>query len=229
MNGGGHESCTPWSITDSTGQILPNPKVDREGLVTKSAQFDLSLLFEENKREEMRFATASCVISKFEEVGKAMKFGHQPMRYPTSQELSFGEINLKAFDLEGRRMICLLGQSGGLDNCSMIRRQGEDTLLGQDIHFTFPNTDLSSNATISRLPSLPRARISSSDILLVLALIGTWLGLARQISQHGPQLAFGLLGRSPPPQQFLGSAVCHVHLDYPDNHESLFSSNANVR
>ncbi|KAK2977146.1 hypothetical protein RJ640_027759 [Escallonia rubra] len=56
-------------------------QVDREGLVTKSAQFDLSSLFEENKREEkeeMRFATAgpaSCVISKLEEVAKAVKFG----------------------------------------------------------------------------------------------------------------------------------------------------------
>ncbi|KAK3026952.1 hypothetical protein RJ639_040358 [Escallonia herrerae] len=56
-------------------------QVDREGLLTKSAQFDLSPLFEENKREEkeeMRFATArpaSCVISKLEEVAKAVKFG----------------------------------------------------------------------------------------------------------------------------------------------------------
>ncbi|KAK3029167.1 hypothetical protein RJ639_039722 [Escallonia herrerae] len=67
--------------------------VDREGLVTKSAQFDLSSMFEENKtvdlsplfkenereeKEEMRFATArlaSCVISKLEEVAEAVKFG----------------------------------------------------------------------------------------------------------------------------------------------------------
>ncbi|KAK3006108.1 hypothetical protein RJ639_017431 [Escallonia herrerae] len=64
--------------------------VDREGLLTKSAQFDLSPLFEENKRvdlsplfydnerEEMRLATArptSCVILKLEKVAKAMKFG----------------------------------------------------------------------------------------------------------------------------------------------------------
>ncbi|KAK3002191.1 hypothetical protein RJ639_022493 [Escallonia herrerae] len=67
--------------------------VDRKGLVTKSAQFDLSPLFEENKRvdlsplfkenereekKEMRFVMArptSYVISKLEEVAKAVKFG----------------------------------------------------------------------------------------------------------------------------------------------------------
>ncbi|KAK3019859.1 hypothetical protein RJ639_004104 [Escallonia herrerae] len=67
-------------------------RVDREGLLTKSAQFDLSSLFKDNKRvdlsplfeqneredkEEMRFVTArpaSYVISKLEEVGKAVKF-----------------------------------------------------------------------------------------------------------------------------------------------------------
>ncbi|KAK3016197.1 hypothetical protein RJ639_006030 [Escallonia herrerae] len=46
-------------------------------LVTKSVQFDLSPLFEDKKREEMRFAIArpaSSMISKLEEVAKEVKF-----------------------------------------------------------------------------------------------------------------------------------------------------------
>ncbi|KAK2985723.1 hypothetical protein RJ640_023690 [Escallonia rubra] len=70
-----------------TADLTTPLNVDREGLVTKSAQFDLSPLFEENnrvdlsplfeenKKEEMRFAPASCVILKLEEVAKVVKFG----------------------------------------------------------------------------------------------------------------------------------------------------------